>query len=182
MYNSTVNTFTLVRPHLEQQHVKTITDGGRTQGEHRTQQQRAQRNTPRKDTLQHDSWGLLITRVPYTDVQRTPSPAATILSEALYTHQTKDTPMPCEGHSCQSCTLLPTKCPYKTQKQKRAKEKLPREWKPHLPHTCTPEIAFTTVDFPCATCPMVPMLMVAWRLMTSGVNGVSFDASRVSKS
>jgi hypothetical protein len=34
-------------------------------------------------------------------------------------------------------------------------------------HTvCTPEIAFTTVDLPCATWPMVPMLMVAWRDMT----------------
>lgn len=42
-------------------------------------------------------------------------------------------------------------------------------------------MAFTTVDFPCATWPMVPMLMVAWRLITSGVNGVSADGSRVSK-
>lgn len=41
----------------------------------------------------------------------------------------------------------------------------------------TPEIAFTTVDFPCATCPMVPMLMVACREMTSGDSGVSFEMS-----
>lgn len=49
-------------------------------------------------------------------------------------------------------------------------------------HTWTPEIALTTVDLPCATCPMVPMLIVAWRLMTSGVNGVNVDGSSVSKS
>ena len=30
---------------------------------------------------------------------------------------------------------------------------------------CTPDIAFTTVDFPWATCPMVPTLMVACRLI-----------------
>lgn len=41
----------------------------------------------------------------------------------------------------------------------------------------TPEIAFTTVDFPWATCPMVPMLMVACREMTSGERGVSFEMS-----
>ena len=28
----------------------------------------------------------------------------------------------------------------------------------------TPDRALTTVDLPCATCPMVPTLMVAWRL------------------
>lgn len=41
----------------------------------------------------------------------------------------------------------------------------------------TPEIAFTTVDFPWATCPIVPMLMVACREMTSGESGVSFEMS-----
>ena len=38
---------------------------------------------------------------------------------------------------------------------------------------CTPEMALTTVDFPWATWPMVPTLMVAWRLMTSGDRGVN---------
>lgn len=33
---------------------------------------------------------------------------------------------------------------------------------------CTPEIAFTTVDFPWATCPMVPMFIVACLDITSG--------------
>lgn len=28
----------------------------------------------------------------------------------------------------------------------------------------TPDSALTTVDLPCATCPMVPTLIVAWRL------------------
>lgn len=37
---------------------------------------------------------------------------------------------------------------------------------------CTPEMALTTVDFPCATWPIVPMLMVAWREITSGDSGV----------
>ena len=32
--------------------------------------------------------------------------------------------------------------------------------------TATPEMAFTTVLLPCATWPIVPMLMVAWRLIT----------------
>lgn len=41
----------------------------------------------------------------------------------------------------------------------------------------TPEIAFTTVDLPWATCPIVPMLMVACREMTSGDRGVSFEMS-----
>ena len=41
-------------------------------------------------------------------------------------------------------------------------------------HTCTPDMAFTTVDLPCATWPMVPILMVACRLITSGVRGVNF--------
>lgn len=41
----------------------------------------------------------------------------------------------------------------------------------------TPEIAFTTVDFPWATCPIVPMLMVACREITSGESGVSFEMS-----
>ena len=43
---------------------------------------------------------------------------------------------------------------------------------------CTPDIAFTTVDFPCATCPIVPMFMVACRAMISGVSGVSEARSR----
>lgn len=42
---------------------------------------------------------------------------------------------------------------------------------------CTPEIALTTVDLPCATCPMVPMLIVAWREITSGESGLSSVAS-----
>ena len=43
--------------------------------------------------------------------------------------------------------------------------------------TLTPEIALTKVDFPWATWPIVPMLMVAWREMMSGVRGVSFVMS-----
>lgn len=42
---------------------------------------------------------------------------------------------------------------------------------------CTPEIAFTTVDLPWATWPIVPTLMVAWRDITSGVLGVNLDTS-----
>lgn len=42
---------------------------------------------------------------------------------------------------------------------------------------CTLEIALTTVDFPWATCPIVPMLMVACREMTSGDCGVNFVTS-----
>ena len=53
----------------------------------------------------------------------------------------------------------------------------------------TPEIALTTVDFPCATCPIVPIFMVAClplnlhlsRLLyleiTSGDVGVKVDGS-----
>ena len=33
----------------------------------------------------------------------------------------------------------------------------------------TPEMALTTVDLPCATCPIVPMLMVAWLAKISGL-------------
>mmetsp|Transcript_485 Transcript_485/g.1154 ORF Transcript_485/g.1154 Transcript_485/m.1154 type:complete len:205 (-) Transcript_485:125-739(-) len=47
---------------------------------------------------------------------------------------------------------------------------------------CMPEIAFTTVDLPCATCPMVPMLMVACRDITSGDKGVNADGSSVDRS
>ena len=43
-----------------------------------------------------------------------------------------------------------------------------------------PEIALTTVDFPWATWPMVPMLMVAYRLMTDWDRGVSTEASKSS--
>lgn len=42
---------------------------------------------------------------------------------------------------------------------------------------CTLEMALTTVDFPCATCPIVPILMVAWRDITSGDWGVNFVTS-----
>lgn len=42
---------------------------------------------------------------------------------------------------------------------------------------CTPEMALTTVDLPWATCPIVPMLIVAWREMTSGDSGVSLVTS-----
>ena len=42
---------------------------------------------------------------------------------------------------------------------------------------CTPDMALTTVDFPCATWPMVPMLMVACLLMTSGERAVNFVTS-----
>jgi hypothetical protein len=38
-----------------------------------------------------------------------------------------------------------------------------------------PEIALTTVDFPCATCPIVPILIVAYQEMTSGDNGVKLS-------
>jgi len=39
--------------------------------------------------------------------------------------------------------------------------------------TFTVEIALTKVDLPCATCPIVPILIVAWRDMISGVSGVN---------
>lgn len=42
---------------------------------------------------------------------------------------------------------------------------------------CTPEIAFTTVDLPWATWPIVPILIVACLLITSGDKAVSFDTS-----
>lgn len=42
---------------------------------------------------------------------------------------------------------------------------------------CTPEIAFTTVDFPWATWPMVPMLIVACLDITSGDKADSFVTS-----
>lgn len=42
---------------------------------------------------------------------------------------------------------------------------------------CTPEMALTTVDFPWATWPIVPMLIVAWREITSGESGVNFAIS-----
>lgn len=45
---------------------------------------------------------------------------------------------------------------------------------------CTPDMAFTTVDLPCATCPIVPMLIVACLAMISGDRGVRADTSRVS--
>jgi hypothetical protein len=48
--------------------------------------------------------------------------------------------------------------------------------------TCTPDIAFTTVDFPWATWPIVPMLIVAWRPITSGDKGVNLEGSSVSRS
>lgn len=41
----------------------------------------------------------------------------------------------------------------------------------------TPEMALTTVDFPWATCPIVPMLMVAWREMTEGESGLRAEVS-----
>lgn len=41
----------------------------------------------------------------------------------------------------------------------------------------TPEIALTTVDLPWATWPMVPMLIVAWREITSGDSGVNVAIS-----
>jgi len=54
---------------------------------------------------------------------------------------------------------------------------------------CTPEMALTTVDFPCATCPIVPIFIVAclryqriqrdffYLDMTSGDVGVRVDGS-----
>lgn len=45
---------------------------------------------------------------------------------------------------------------------------------------CTPDIAFTTVDFPCATCPIVPILIVACLAIISGDSGVRADTSRSS--
>ena len=47
---------------------------------------------------------------------------------------------------------------------------------------CTPERALTTVLLPWATWPMVPMLIVACREITSGERGVSLATSRVDKS
>ena len=46
----------------------------------------------------------------------------------------------------------------------------------------TPLRALTTVDFPCATWPIVPILIVACLEITSGVRGVSFDESKVERS
>ena len=45
----------------------------------------------------------------------------------------------------------------------------------------TPEMALTTVDFPWATWPIVPILMVACLEITSGDSGVSFSGSSVSR-
>ena len=45
----------------------------------------------------------------------------------------------------------------------------------------TPEIALTTVDFPCATCPIVPTLIVACLDITSGVKGDRIPKSRVAR-
>lgn len=42
---------------------------------------------------------------------------------------------------------------------------------------CTPDIALTTVDLPWATCPIVPMLIVACLLITSGERAVNFVTS-----
>ena len=42
---------------------------------------------------------------------------------------------------------------------------------------CTPEIALTTVDFPWATWPIVPTLIVACLEITSGERGVNFAIS-----
>lgn len=42
---------------------------------------------------------------------------------------------------------------------------------------CTPEMAFTTVDFPWATCPIVPILIVACLDITSGDRADSFVTS-----
>ena len=40
-----------------------------------------------------------------------------------------------------------------------------------------PDTALTKVDLPCATCPIVPMLIVAYLEMISGLRGVTFDGS-----
>lgn len=45
--------------------------------------------------------------------------------------------------------------------------------------TCTPDMALTTVDLPCATWPIVPMLSVAWREITSSDSGVRLSRSSV---
>lgn len=42
---------------------------------------------------------------------------------------------------------------------------------------CTPDMALTTVDLPWATWPIVPILIVACREMTSGESAVSFEIS-----
>lgn len=42
---------------------------------------------------------------------------------------------------------------------------------------CTPEMALTTVDLPCATWPIVPILMVACREITSGESADNFEMS-----
>lgn len=49
-----------------------------------------------------------------------------------------------------------------------------------ITRTCTPEIALTTVDFPCATCPMVPIFSVACRCITVTSKGSSFSGFRSS--
>ena len=43
-------------------------------------------------------------------------------------------------------------------------------------------MALTTVDFPCATWPMVPKFIVAWRDITSGLRGVKVDTSSLLRS
>lgn len=47
---------------------------------------------------------------------------------------------------------------------------------------CTPEIALTTVDLPCATWPIVPMLIVACREITSGESALSVFTSSLLRS
>lgn len=44
-----------------------------------------------------------------------------------------------------------------------------------------PEIALTTVDLPWATCPIVPMLIVAYQEITSGDKGVKASILSLSR-
>jgi hypothetical protein len=44
-----------------------------------------------------------------------------------------------------------------------------------------PETARTRVDLPCATCPIVPMFIVAYLEMISGFNGVIRAGSKLSR-
>lgn len=45
----------------------------------------------------------------------------------------------------------------------------------------TPDNDLTTVDLPWATWPIVPILIVACRLITSGVNGVNWSTFYIDK-
>lgn len=132
MYN-TAKIFTLVRPQLEQQHVRTKIGGGRTQGAQNTAA-KGTTNTLRTDTLQHDSWGPLITPVPCTNMQRAPPSNSTVLSEALYTQQTKDTQNALPRAFVPIVDLFTYIVSLKDAKKRRRETPLPTVKTPHATH------------------------------------------------